>query len=333
MRRDSLLKRSISESEEKIEPSSLNRSLATNPQLDIVQADIQYPTKLTSPMSPLGAVTVAMPWCYTRRPKEVVRMYLSDTKIQELIDSKVLLNADASNIGQVTYDLRTEGFYINESKQSEVELGPGDSAFVSCVECVALPNDLTASVLLRNSRIRQGLSLDAPLYFPGHGTRLFYRVTNVSGNTITLDKSKGIAQVAFQHVDGVVAHPYHGAFSDELNFNGLADYSDVYAGELKKVEDKKEEIANIESRIYGNVLALFAIFAAIFTLVNVNAGGLSSNITTVNFVALDLLIIGGFLILASAIETFLVKDREKKVSLPLVLGIACIVVAVVLTFQ
>lgn len=162
-------------------------------------------------------------------------MYLSDTKIQELIDSEVLLHADASNIGQVTYDLRTDGFYINENKQSEVELGPGDSTFVSCVECVALPNDLTASILLRNSRIRQGLSLDAPLYFPGHGTRLFYRVTNVSGNTITLDKSKGIAQVAFQHVDGMVAHPYHGAFSDELNFNGLADYSDVYAGELKRL--------------------------------------------------------------------------------------------------
>lgn len=101
----------------------------------------------------------------------------------------------------------------------------------------------------------------------------------------------------------------------------------------KKVEDKKEEVANIESRIYGNVLALFAIFAAIFTLVNVNAGGLSSNITTVNFVALDLLVIGGFLVLASAIEAFLVKDKEKKAWLPLVLGIACIVVAVVLAFQ
>lgn len=111
-------------------------------------------------------------------------MYLSDTKIQELIDSKVLLNADASNIGQVTYDLRTDGFYINESKQSEVELGPGDSTFVSCVECVALPNDLMANVLLRNSRIRQGLSLDAPLYFPGHGTRLFYRVTNVAATRL-----------------------------------------------------------------------------------------------------------------------------------------------------
>lgn len=131
----------------------------------------------------------------------------------------------------------------------------------------------------------------------------------------------------------MVAHPYHGAFSDELNFNGLADYSDVYAGELKKVEDKKEEFVNIESRIYGNVLALFAIFAAIFTLVNVNAGGLSSNITTVNFVALDLLIIGGFLVLASAIEAFLVKDKEKKACLPLALGIVCIGVAVFLALH
>ena len=135
-------------------------------------------------------------------------MYLSDTKIQELIDNKVLLNADASNIGQVTYDLRTDGFYINESKQFEVELGPGDSTFVSCVECVALPNNLTASVLLRNSRIRQGLSLDAPLYFPGHGTRVFYRVTNVSGSTITLDKSNRAGRIPARRRHGCPSLPW-----------------------------------------------------------------------------------------------------------------------------
>ncbi len=257
-------------------------------------------------------------------------MYLSDTKIRGLIDGKVLLNADASNIGQVTYDLRTDGFYIDEDKRVEVELSPGDSAFVSCVECVQLPSDLTANILLRNSRIRQGLSLDAPVYFPGHATRLFYRITNVSGNVIALDRSKGIAQVAFQRVDGTVASPYVGAFSDELDFSGLADYSDVYAGELKKVEEKKEEVEHIESRIYGNILALFAIFAAIFTLVNVNAIGLSAAITTVRFVALDLLIIGGFLVFASAIKVLLVKDEVKKSRLPLVLGIVCIVAAGVL---
>ena len=66
---------------------------------------------------------------------------------------------------------------------------------------------------------------------------------------------------------------------------------------------------------------------------NVNAGGISPDISTVRFVALDLLIIGGFLVLASTIEAFLVKDKEKKAWLPLVLGIACIVVAVVLAFQ
>lgn len=257
-------------------------------------------------------------------------MYLSDTKIRELIDNKVLLHADVSNIGPVTYDLCTDGFYANENKTTEIELNPGDSVFVSCVECIDLPDDLTASVLLRNSRIREGLSLDAPLYFPGHGTRLYFRVTNVSANIITLDRSKGIAQVAFQRVDGAVAQPYAGAYSDELNFRGLAGYSDVYAEELKKVEKKKVEVANIESRIYGNVLALFAVFAAIFTLVNVNAAGLSSDITTARFIALDLLIIGGFLVFASAIEAFLVKGETNKTKFPLVLGIICIVVSIVL---
>lgn len=45
-------------------------------------------------------------------------MYMSDTKIRELIDGKVLLNADVSNIGQVTYDLRTDGFFIDENKRA-----------------------------------------------------------------------------------------------------------------------------------------------------------------------------------------------------------------------
>lgn len=107
---------------------------------------------------------------------------------------------------------------------------------------------MTASVLLRNSRIRLGPSLDASLFFPGHGTRLSYRVTNVSGNVIALDRSKGIAQVAFQHVNGTVANRYEGKFSDEVNFSGCGGYSDIYAGGLKQVENTREEVEHIESR-------------------------------------------------------------------------------------
>lgn len=136
--------------------------------------------------------------------------------------------------------------------------------------------------------------------------------------------------MAFQHVDGTVASPYEGAFSDELDFSGLAGYSDIYAGELKKVDNKREEVEHIESRIYSNILALFAIFAAIFTLVNVNANGVSDKISTVRFIALDLLIIGGFLIFASAIGALLTRDGSKKSLLLLILGIVCIVAAVVL---
>lgn len=58
------------------------------------------------------------PWCYTRCLKKVVHMYLSDTKIRELIDRKVLLNADVSNIGQVTHDLRADGFFIGENMRA-----------------------------------------------------------------------------------------------------------------------------------------------------------------------------------------------------------------------
>ena len=48
---------------------------------------------------------------------------------------------------------------------------------------------------------------------------------------------------------------------------------------------------------------------------------------------IDLLIIGGFLVLASAIEAFLVKDKEDKAWLPLVIGIICIAAAVFLAFR
>lgn len=36
----------------------------------------------------------------------------------------------------------------------------------STSELIHLPSTLVARVMLRNFRIRQGLSLDAPLYFP-----------------------------------------------------------------------------------------------------------------------------------------------------------------------
>ena len=91
----------------------------------------------------------------------------------------------------------------------------------STTEIIHLPGTLVARVMLRNSRIRQGLSLDTPLYFPGHSTRVFFRVTNVSQGAIALDCVCGIAQLVFERVEGEVEHPYNGAFTDEFDYRGV----------------------------------------------------------------------------------------------------------------
>lgn len=156
--------------------------------------------------------------------------------------------------------------------------------------------------MLRNSRIRQGLSLAASLYFPGHETLVYYRVTNVSASEITLNKARGIAQLVFEKVDEAVEHSYEGAFNEEFDYRGLGDYEDIYKEEMSKIQKKTDEIACMEKRMYGNVLALMAIFALIFTLVNINAQVVNAGSQTMLILTSNLSIIGSFSFLAFLIS-------------------------------
>lgn len=221
-------------------------------------------------------------------------MLLSDVKIRELINNNVLQNANEHNIGPVSYDLTTKSFHSKDSEKSYADLMPGDSIFVSSEEVIDLPSDLAARVSLRNSRIRQGLTLDAPLYFPGHKTRVFFRVTNISSDEIKLNTTKGIAQLSFETISGTVEKPYHGAFSDEFDYSGMGNYTDIYKSEMEEIDRREDSLKKMESRIYERVIALFAIFAAIFTLVNINAGSLIGNASGITIATVNLSIIGGF---------------------------------------
>lgn len=221
-------------------------------------------------------------------------MLLSDAKILELINNNVLQNANEHNIGPVSYDLTTKSFHSKDSEKSYADLMPGDSIFVSSKEVIDLPSDLAARVSLRNSRIRQGLTLDAPLYFPGHKTRVFFRVTNISSDEIKLNTTKGIAQLSFETISGTVEKPYHGAFSDEFDYSGMGNYTDIYKSEMEEIDRREDSLKKMESRIYERVIALFAIFAAIFTLVNINAGSLIGNASGITIATVNLSIIGGF---------------------------------------
>ena len=165
-------------------------------------------------------------------------MVLADSRVNELVDSGVLANASRDNIGPVSYDLTTDGFYTQAGKVSNISLMPGDSVFVATRESIHLPKNLVARVLIKNSRLRQGITLDAPLYFPGHETVVYFRVTNVSSDEISLSPARPIAQLTFEEVSGEVERPYQGTFSNEFEFKGLAGYKDIYAAETRRIEEK-----------------------------------------------------------------------------------------------
>ena len=50
----------------------------------------------------------------------------------------------------------------------------------------------------------------------------------------------------------------------------MGRYEDVYREEIKQVKSTADEIKSVERRMYGNMMAIMAILAGIFTLVSVN---------------------------------------------------------------
>lgn len=151
--------------------------------------------------------------------------------------------------------------------------------------------------------------MDAPL-FPGHETTVFFRVTNVSADILSLDTALPLAQITFERIDGVVENPYRGAFNEEFDYRGLADYADVYADEIKKIERKADEVQGIERRMYENTLALMAIFAAIFSLVNINVQAIENELVPSLILVVNLVTVGSFAFLAGAIA-FAVKREDR----------------------
>lgn len=204
-------------------------------------------------------------------------MYLPDCKIRELIIGGVLNNALPENVQQVSYDLRTADFHEKKTRSNSVDIQPGNSIFVSSVEEINLPRHLVAQVSLRNSWIRKGLLLDSPVYFPGHKTHIYYRLTNIASETVHLEKEDGLAQIYFLKVDGEVSKDYAGSFKDEANASIIGDM-DMYRADDKRMKKAIKPIKTLEQHIYVNVLALLAIFVGISTIAQtvLNADGVAS---------------------------------------------------------
>lgn len=247
-------------------------------------------------------------------------MLLTDNKIHKL-GKTILAPFREECVQTIGYDLRTASFYSSSTKESkEITLEPMESTFVQCEESISLPANISASVTLRNSRIRQGLLLTAPVYYPGHNTPVYFRVTNVSAEWITLREGDGIATLLFEDLGEAVDHPYDGAFQHENKYRGMSDYSHVYQAAMSKVKDKLDALKSLEKGIYANVLAILAIFVAAFSIINVNVSLAKEAADLHALIVFNLCTIGSIAFLLWAVGFIVPKQPAQKTWLLLVVG-------------
>lgn len=253
-------------------------------------------------------------------------MTVVDRHIEKLVEEQNLIDSyDSRCLTNIGYDLRAKMFYSNSEGKKSITLMPNDSVFVESVETVAMPTDLLGRVVLKNSRIRQGLSLESPVYQPGHKTRIYFRLTNVSADAITLYQGDRYATICFEHLDGDPKKPYDGAFQEEFDFQGLADYQDTYKRQTHELEKKTDDLKSLESGIYTNVLTILGIFMALFSIISINVNQVLNSASVEEYIIYNALILGGVSFLVALINT--VVKQKKNGWLAWIPAVICFVIA------
>jgi len=243
-------------------------------------------------------------------------VYLVDFEIQEYIEKYGLLTeCEHDNIESIGYDLVSKSFTNSVGQETDrFELAPGDSVFVGAKECIRLPSDVIGKVYLRNSRIRQGLTLDAPVYQPGHQTRVFFRITNVSEENFSLRAGDEIAMICFEKLDQAPKHQYNGEFQAEFDYTGLAKYGKEYSQQMIEIDEKITSLKDLEKSLYANVITLMTIFIGIFSLVNINLSATANGWSAMQLIVCNAAVVGGISILVGLIRIVIPDLGKKKLS-------------------
>jgi dUTPase len=253
-------------------------------------------------------------------------MYLTDKEIGDFGDKGIIESFKVSKVQSVGYDLTVSCFCNNDkTDKSAVELQPLESVFVQSEEVINLPNNMAATVTLRNSRIRQGLLLTAPVYHPGHRTPVFFRITNLSSQAVTLQAGDGLATVMFMQLPEDVRTPYNGAFQKEMKYSGLGNYRNVLSDTMHDVDEKVKSLKDIEKSIYGNVLAIMAIFVAAFCLINLNVSLVKSDSSLLTLIVVNACTVGALSFLGFVAQQLVAKENNKSL-------VKCSVIAFVIAF-
>ncbi len=223
-----------------------------------------------------------------------------------------IIGGSPENITNIGYDLVAGKFAVDGKMVDVCALNPGESVFVESVETVEFDNLTVGRISLKNSRIRMGLTLDSPTYQPGHTTKIYFRLTNISKAIIDLEAGQKYATVIFEQLSEEPDSPYDGAFQKEFSFKGLADYKSEYLHQIQSLEGKVKDIESLEKSIYANALAILAVFVAVFTLLNINISMANASASVIDFLIFNLSTVGGVSALALLLSGILDKRKYSK---------------------
>ncbi len=232
-----------------------------------------------------------------------------------------------TNIG---YDLRADHFMRDNKVLTECLLEPGESVFVSSQEIIGFDDSMIGRVVLKNSRIRMGLTMDAPMYQPGHITPIYFRLTNISQNEIKLEQTEKYVTLIFEQLDVGPEKPYEGTFQKEFSFQGLADYKSKYIDQIQSINEQVKDLKSLEKNVYSNVITILTIFVAIFTILNVNISLIQQVTSGWHILAYNVIILGAIGFLIALMDEVL--HRENKKIYLWVVPIICLVVSIFIFF-
>lgn len=218
--------------------------------------------------------------------KEVI---LVDSQIRHKIEQHNMIDKKGfkpENLHGISYDIQIDKIIVpsdNEEKytnKNRYVIKSGGTVYVKGDISLNMPNDCVGKIVERNSVMRMGLEVSGPCYQPGHKSNVFIRVHNISASDITLNRGQGIAQIMFESLDKEPDIPYSNdqssSYNDEKNYIGVqGEWRGDWLEQIQKYNNKIEEIDNIESRIYGNIITIMGVFITMFSLLTFNFGAIS----------------------------------------------------------
>lgn len=264
-------------------------------------------------------------------------MILVDKKIKERHTEIFSDNCyDEKYVNAESYDLHVSGIVENDGIVKSDVLRPGEIVFIKTVEKIHMPKDLLGRIGEKNSRMRQGLCVAGPHYYPGHETYLYLRVQNISASSIKIKEKDAIAQIFFEELCEIPEETYDqqtdASFNNEEEYLGLAKYKDEYEERMENLKDASQNLDEKINHIYANILTLMGIFVSVFSLIMVNFTNINQKIIDRKYIATVNLSLGIVISLFLGLIVLLVNHKEinKKAFILYIVGI--VLLAVLLAF-